>query len=260
MTILINVLDFIIIMSDSIKKDKPWIQKYLPKTTNEIVGQDNAIKQLKEYVNSYGKGKLSKKCAILHGGIGSGKSSTVIAICKELGYELVEMNSSDFRNKDKIEAFVGVAMMQRSLFFSSKVILIDEIDGLSGNRDRGGVQTLTKLIQKSSFPVFCTANDAFNKKLKSLRDKSLMVEFYTLDYKSITNRLKYILENEKCEFDENALKSIARHSGGDMRAAINDIQTATNSGREKLTKASIEIFEENERRKTESLQNALLKL
>lgn len=246
-------------MNDSSKNQKPWIKKYLPKNTNDVIGQNKAIEELKLFVSEYGKGKC-KDCAILYGGIGSGKSSTVVALCSELGYELVEMNSSDFRNKDKIEGFIGVAMKQRSLFFSSKIILVDEIDGLSGTKDRGGIQTLQKLIKQSAFPIICTANDPYNKKLKSLRKESMLIEFHTLDYRSIANRLKFILENENCDYNEDSLKSIARKCGGDMRAAINDLQTATNSGNNKLTKESIEIFEENERHKTETLQNALLKV
>lgn len=246
-------------MVDNIVKEKPWIQKYLPKNTDEIIGQNKAIEQLKSFVDNY-KNSRSKKCAILFGGIGSGKSSSVVALCNELGFELVEMNSSDFRNKEGIENFIGTAMKQRSLFFSSKIILIDEIDGLSGNKDRGGVQSLVQLIKKSSFPIFCTANNPFDKKLSTLRKDSILIEFHTLDYRSILNNLKKILEKENCKYDEDALKSISRRSGGDMRAAINDIQTATNSGKEKLTKESIEIFEENERRKTETLHNALLKI
>ncbi len=246
-------------ISTPVKRQKPWIQKYLPKTTKDIIGQDKAIESLKSFISEYGNGK-TKRCSILYGGIGSGKTSSVVAIAEELGYELVEMNSSDFRNKDKIENFIGIAMKQRSLFFPSKIILVDEIDGLSGTRDRGGVQTITKLIKDSAFPIICTANDPYNKKLKSLRTDSLLVEFHTLDYRSIANNLVRILNAEKCEYDDNTIKALARRCGGDMRAAINDMQTATNSGANKLTKESIEIFEENERHQTESLQNALLKI
>jgi len=237
---------------------KPWIQVYLPKNTKEVFGQQKAIEQLREFVEKYKSQK--NKCCVLYGGIGSGKTSAVIALGEELGLELVEMNASDFRNKDKIEHFVGTAMKQRSLFFKGKIILIDELDALSGTKDRGGVQALTKLVADSAFPVVCTVNDPYEKKLASLRKKSLLIEFPTLDYRTIANNLMRILDCEKCKYDENSVKALARRAGGDMRAAINDLQIITNSGTKTLEKESIDSFNEYERNKTESLMNALLKV
>ncbi|MFT4297846.1 MAG: replication factor C large subunit, partial [Candidatus Woesearchaeota archaeon] len=237
---------------------KPWIQKHLPKNTNEVFGQQKAISELKEYVQSYKKQK--NKCCLLYGGIGSGKTSSVIALANEIGLELVEMNSSDFRNKDKINQFVGSAMLQRSLFFKGKIILIDELDALSGTKDRGAIQELLKLIEKSAFPIVCTVNDPYDKKLSSLRKKAKLIEFQTLDYRTIANNLKRILELEKCEYDDDAVKALARTAGGDMRAAINDCQTATASGIKKLDKESVDAFKSHERNMTETLMNSLLKV
>ncbi len=237
---------------------RPWIQSYIPKNTKEVFGQDKAVEELRRFVSDHKNGK--SKCCILYGGIGCGKTSCVIALANELQLELVEMNSSDFRNKDNVESFIGTAMMQRSLFFQGKIILIDELDALSGTKDRGAVQALTKLIEKSAFPIICTVNDPYDKKLQSLRKKSQLVEFHTLDYRTITNNLKRILESVKCEYDEEALKGLARRAGGDMRAAINDLQTVTNSGKNKLTKEIVTEFDAHDRNRTESIMNALMKV
>jgi len=233
---------------------KPWIQTYLPKTTQEVIGQNKAIEQLRSFVSSFPKNKV----CVLHGGIGSGKTSSVVALTNELGYELVEMNASDFRNKDAINAFIGTAMKQRSLFHSSKIILVDELDGLSGTKDRGAIAELLSLIKDSAFPVICTVQDAFDKKLKTMRSKAVMIEFSTLDYRSIANNLKRILDDVGCAYDEDVVKTIARRCGGDMRAAINDAQTITGSGTQKLDKTAIEAFVDHERHKTEKLTNALM--
>jgi replication factor C large subunit len=151
-------------------------------------------------------------------------------------------------------------MLQRSLFFKGKIILIDELDALSGTKDKGAVQELIRLIEESAFPIVCTVNDPYDKKIASLRKKSQLIEFHTLDYRTIANNLKRILDNENCEYEEDALKALARRAGGDMRAAINDCETSTSSGTKKLDKKAIEEFEEHERNKTESILNALLKV
>ena len=61
-----------------------------------------------------------------------------------------------------------------------KIILVDEIDGLSGVKDRGGSQALAKLVEKSSFPIVMTANDVSLDKLSTLVKKSNVVEFNEL--------------------------------------------------------------------------------
>lgn len=237
---------------------KPWIQKYIPKTTKEVFGQNKAVGQLLEFVNNYKKSK--HRSCLVYGGIGSGKTSAVHAVANELNLELIEMNASDFRNKDAVEGFIGTAVGQQSLFFKGKIILLDEIDGLSGTKDRGGVKAIMDVIAKSPFPVFCTVNDPYSDKLKALRKKSAMIEFSTLDYRTITNNLKRILDNENCKYDEEAVKALARRAGNDMRAAINDLQTLTNSGTNELDMETVKELDENERNRTEKIMNALLKV
>lgn len=235
-----------------------WTSKYLPKNTKEVLGQQKGVEQLKDFVVNYKRQK--NKCCMLYGGIGCGKTSAVIALANELSLELVEMNSSDFRDKEKIEQFIGTAIKQQSLFFRGKLILIDELDGLSGTEDRGGVSAILSLVENSTFAIVCTVNDPYEQKLSPLRKASALIEFHTLDYRTIANNLLRILDLEKCEYDEEAVKALARREGGDMRAAINDLQTATNSGEKRLDMDAVNEFETNERNRTEGMMNALLKV
>ena len=192
--------------------------------------------------------------ALVYGSTGSGKTSSVYALADELNLEVIEVNASDVRNKDSINSLVGAASQQMSLFGKSKLILIDEIDGLSGRKDRGGVQAVVSIIDKSAFPIVMTANDPFDSKLSGLRKKSIMIHFHTLNYISIFNILKKICENEKIKFDEISLKTLARSVGGDMRAAINDLQIMSAGG--SLKKEDVE--ELSQRNKVQSMINALM--
>ena len=108
--------------------NQPWTAKYCPKTTKEVQGHNIAITELKNYITSYKSQK--KKAALVYGGPGVGKTCIVHAIANELDHEVLEVNASDFRNKDGIEQTVGAAAQQMSLFAKSKIMLVDEIDGL----------------------------------------------------------------------------------------------------------------------------------
>ncbi len=230
-----------------------WIKKYEPFLLEDIKGQPS-IKRLNEFITGYRTQK--KKAAILYGPSGCGKTSSVIAMAEHHNLEIVEVNASDFRNKEQIELRVGNAMKQRSLFFKKKIILIDDINGLSGAKDRGGVSAIAKLLSASIFPVVMTADDPWNSKFSSLRSKSLILEFQPLGFEEIYNTLKTICEKEKVWYEDKALKILARSTGGDLRAAINDLQVFSCEKRF----ASEEIGILPERDKTESIHNALTKI
>ena len=231
---------------------QPFTHKYTAKNTKEIVGQDESIAQLKNFIASFPKGR--KKSALLYGPSGTGKTCSAYSIANELNYEIFETNASEFRNADQVNDKVGNAIKQRSLFAKGKIILVDEIDGLSGREDRGGVQAIIKLLESSAYPVILTATNPFDNKFSSLRSKSNMIEFKALDHLSIFKILKRICDAEKIKYDEDILKAFSRRSGGDARASINDLQTLAQEKKE-LTKES--LMELEDRNKTENIMTAL---
>ena len=189
---------------------QPLTHKYAPKTTNEIFGQDENLKKLKNFIINFKKEK--KNSALIYGTSGTGKTSSAYAIANELGYEVIEVNASDFRNAEQINQKVGNAIKQQSLFAKGKIILVDEIDGLSGHEDRGGIQAITKLIGDSTYPIILTATNPFDNKFSSLRSKSSLIEFRQLDYLSIFKILKKICEHEKIKYDDEILKALSRRA------------------------------------------------
>jgi len=233
----------------------PFTKKYSPKSLKEIKGQDKAIKEFKNIITNFKKQK--KKATWIYGPSGSGKTILAYALANELNYEVIEVNASDFRNKDQIQQKVGGAVFQQSLFSKGKIILVDEVDGLAGRQDRGGIPTLIKIIDKTTFPVILTATNPWDFKFNTLRRRCNLVELESLGYIDVTDVLKHICVNEKIKYELDVLKSLSRRAGGDCRAAINDLQTLTELTKE-LTKESLEELEQ--RSKEESMPNALLKV
>jgi len=234
---------------------QPFTIKYQPKKTNEIIGQDAAIKKLKDFVVNFKRQK--KNAALVYGPSGVGKTISVHVLANELDLEIKEINASDVRNTEQINSLIGSAIGQMSLFSKGKIILVDEIDGLSGMKDRGGLLAITKLIEKSAFPLILTITNPWDYKFNKLRRKTEMIEFVPLEYTAIFEILEKICENEKIKFEEIILKGLARRAGNDARAAINDLETLTIEAKE-LTKKSLE--ELGERNQQDSILNALFKI
>jgi replication factor C large subunit len=225
----------------------PWIKKYQPKSMKEIVGHEQEIIKLREFAANYRSQK--KKAAWLYGPSGNGKTAAVHALANDLNLELLEVNASDVRNKDSINSLLGNALKQQSLFSKGKIILVDEIDGISGFQDRGGLGAIEALIENSAFPIFITANNPYDNKFSKLRHKSLMVEFKELGAADIVKILSNMADKEKIRFDQTALNMLARCAGGDARAAINDFQSLVQEKKE-LFKADIESLSERNRKET----------
>lgn len=207
-----------------------WSEKYRPKTLSEYRGASNQKTELKAWIESWDS---DSKPVLLHGQAGTGKTSLVEALANDLGYELVETNASDVRTKSKLKEELKEATRQASFFGTNKLILIDEVDGLSG-RDRGGIAELREIVDESRFPVVMTANDAYSSKIRSLRNRARMVKLDSVHTNSIAAHLKQILENEGIDYEDGVPERIARQSGGQMRSAINDLE-AVARGREKVT-------------------------
>ncbi len=225
----------------------PWCEKYRAKCFDDVKGQDLAIDKAKLFLKMFPK----KKAMVLHGPPGVGKTSLAYAIAFETDAEVLEMNASDFRNKDKISMIVGPASRQKSLFRKNKIILVDEVDGISAMKDRGGLAELLGLLEKSVFPVVVTANDIWQKKFNLLRNKSELIALKEVDYKVVLKIMMDVCEKESVVVSGDVLKSIAIKARGDIRAALNDLQLLSKMDSPDL------LQEVGERDKEQSIFSAL---
>lgn len=210
-----------------------WTVKYKPKSLNEVIGNVEAIQKFVEWTKSWEKSPPKKRAVFLYGPPGIGKTVTVEAFASDSGMEFVEKNASDYRTEDAINHFAGLASQYGSLFGGKRIILLDELDGLTGTSDRGGVKATTDVVKIAQCPIVLIANNAYDPRFSNLRNYCLLIEFKKPPAGEVAKRLERICEDEGIQADENALKFIAQRSGGDVRSAINDLQ-ALGQGKKEL--------------------------
>jgi len=170
-----------------------------------------------------------KKAILLHGPAGTGKTTLAHVLAKENELEIFELNASDLRNRAKLEEVLKPSTIQSSLFAKGKVILVDEVDGVTGT-DRGGIPELIALIEKTKFPIVITANDVWNKKFSLLRRKTELVAVKELEQGVVLDILKNMMRLEGKVVEINLLQNIVLKTKGDLRAAINDLQSVLHVG------------------------------
>ncbi len=221
-----------------------WVEKYRPKKLDEVKGQDLAIAKVKRFVAEFNIGRMmkrGKKALVLHGPPGTGKTTIAHAIACETNSEIFELNASDLRNKSNLQEVLKPAIEQQSLIKKNKIILVDEVDGISGYYDKGGIPELLQLITITHYPIIITANDIWKKNLNPIRQKSELVQLKEIKDEVTTEILIDILRREDLFIEHGILKSIALNSNGDLRAAINDLQTIVRT----KTPSATEIDERN---------------
>jgi len=190
--------------------------------------------------------KPGAKPLFFHGPPGVGKTALVEAYAEEAGLDLIEMNASDFRSASRIDEVLGRSMMQASLTGRPKLFLIDEVDGLAGREDAGGVEAILRLIKASRHPVVLTANDLYDARLRALRFSSEPVAFRKLTVWDIVRRLEQVCRMEGITADRELLRLIATKSEGDLRAALNDLETLAR-GQTKLAEKDLDALGFRER-------------
>lgn len=217
-----------------------WVEKYRPKTVAEVIGNEDAKAS---FINWLMK-KRREKAALLYGPAGIGKTALVHAAARDLKYNVVEMNASDIRTRKAIMKMAGPAASLLSLdkfSFNTKgnLLLLDEVDGIFGQQDRGGVGAIVKIIQESRIPIVLTANNTEIQKLRPLKKVCHLIRFRRVRIPLIIAFLRRICQAENIPAEKEALEIIAQKSQGDVRSAVNDLQTFC-EGRKILRKDDVQ--------------------
>ena len=197
--------------------------KYRPKVFKDIIGNGKQKKQIEDWVENW-KNDIPQPCLLLIGPAGTGKTSIAHIIASSFS-EFIELNASDKRSFDIIMSTVGESATTHSLFSKErKLIILDEVDGIHGNDDRGGTRAIGKIIKTSQHPMVMTANDFYSKRLTSIKPKCQVIKINKVHTNSINALLKRICKKEGVEADPVAIKELAKRSNGDMRSALNTLQ------------------------------------
>ncbi|MBS3149572.1 AAA family ATPase [Candidatus Woesearchaeota archaeon] len=231
------------------------LKKYSIKYIKDLISNKKEVEKIIDFVKNYKN--QEKRSLIINGPTGSGKTSIVYAISNDLNLEILELNSSDFRDENSIKSIIGNASKQQSLFFKSKIILLDEIEGIYGVNDRGFYPTISEIIDNTAFPIILTTSDLNEEKLKDIKKKSVCINLNPATNQEQFLFLKDIILKEKIKATDSQLIDLINLNNGDIRALLIDLELITINN--KINQDLLEILN-NVRNKKETIINGLNKL
>jgi len=199
-----------------------WTEKYRPRSLEDMVGNEEGRTKLLLWLKKW---KPGSRAALLVGPPGTGKTTTVHLVAQKLGLQLVELNASDSRTKEKLSKKIGEAIASMSLFGGTSLVFLDEVDGLAGRADYGAIEFIKETVKKSESPVVMAANNPDSDEVRKLGSATSRIDFRKPEANDVARRLEKIAEKERVGAGKEEIQKIVDAANGDLRAAINLLQS-----------------------------------
>ena len=212
-----------------------WSEKYRPQSIVDMVGNEEARTAFVEW---FAKWKKGTKPLLLVGPPGIGKTTLANLASKQFGYDMIGLNASDIRNKQRIQEMLSPVLGNLSIF-GKQMIFVDEVDGIHGRSDFGGVEGLIKILKEPTVPIILAANSETSDKMKGIKKVVKTIHLKPLPPRLLQLYLQKILKNENAKLGLGSIIKIIINSRGDLRSMINSSQVLV-TGFEPSTERSFE--------------------
>lgn len=209
------------------KQEFQWVNKHAPLKVSECI-LPKTIKSIFEGIVK--KGKIPNM--ILFGSPGTGKTTIAIALCNEIGCDYKVINASNNRGMDLVRTEIEQYAVSRSITGNSKVLILDEGDGITPDAQAALRNQIEKFLDVCSFIITCNFQ---HKLIPALQSRCDVVNFNIpkeekLDLvKSLAVRIFDILKSENVEFDKQVVVKCITQLYPDIRRILNRLQIYSNA-------------------------------
>jgi replication factor C large subunit len=217
-----------------------WVEKYRISEFDNFFGNEKSRLLVINWLRNWIKGA---KPLLIVGPPGTGKTSFVKSLAKLLDLDLIELNASDLRNKINLENIINPILLNKSIFGKQMLLFLDEVDGISGRDDYGGMPFLSNILKNADVPIIMASNSK-SYKMKDLIKNSKLVEFRPLSSFASYMLLQNVMRRERKNLKSSEQFKIISQCRGDARTLLNTLQAKlegeVNSDGNTGTESSIE--------------------
>lgn len=211
-------------MSKTLSLQLPWVEKYRPQVLSDIVGNKETIDKLQQIAKD---GNMPHM--IISGMPGIGKTTSVHCLAHELlgrSYAdgVLELNASDDRGIDVVRNQIK-HFAQKKLHLppgKHKIVILDEADSMTAGAQQALRRTMELYSNSTRFAFACNQS---NKIIEPLQSRCAILRYSKLSDEDVLKRLLQIIKLEDVKYTNDGLEAIIFTAEGDMRQAINNLQS-----------------------------------
>jgi len=215
-----------------------WSEKYRPQRLIDLIGNEDARKSFVEWFKKWRKGT---KPLLLVGPPGVGKTTMANLASRDFNFDMISLNASDVRNKKNIQEILEPVLGNQTVL-GQPMIFIDEVDGIHGRSDYGGVEALINILKESTIPIILAANNGSSDKMKKIKKVVKTIVLRPLPPRLLRLYLNMILEKENAQINPGILIKLISESNGDIRSMLNSSQALV-TGFEPFTERTFESLD-----------------
>ena len=215
-----------------------WSEKYRPQRLIDLIGNEDARKSFVEWFKKWRKGT---KPLLLVGPPGIGKTTMANLASRDFSFDMISLNASDVRNKKNIQEILEPVLGNQTIL-GQPMIFIDEVDGIHGRSDYGGVEALINILKESTIPIILAANNGSSDKMKKIKKVVKTIVLRPLPPRLLRLYLNMILEKENAQINPGILIKLISKSNGDIRSMLNSSQALV-TGFEPSTERTFESLD-----------------
>ena len=218
-----------------------WSEKYRPQRFTDLLGNEDSRKF---FLGWFEKWKKGTKPLLLVGPPGIGKTTLANLAGKNFGYDMISLNASDVRNKKNIQEILQPVLGNQTVL-GKPMIFIDEVDGVHGRSDYGGVEALINILKEPTVPIILAANNDSSDKMKKIKKVVKTISLRPLPPRLLRLYLNMVLEKENANINPGRLFKLVSESNGDIRSMLNSAQALV-TGFEPSTERTFESLDVEE--------------
>jgi replication factor C subunit 1 len=213
-------------------------QRYKPSDINGIIGNKKNIDAIQQWISNWTP-ENKKRCLLISGNSGIGKTLSIELILKDLKYNIVDLNSDDERDKEYIKSKIKpMLQVVKTVFGKKNALVVNDLDCLS---DHGFISALIDCIKETKIPIICTCNDRYNQAFKTFATYCEDIKFRNPSTNEIYSFINLIYKKEKIMISEVNAKKLIENSNNDVRNTLNNLQLYNHKSEMKFDKDSTQI-------------------